>query len=697
MNFFALSGLLVGITSLAVGGFVLANGIQKPLNRVWFLFTASVAVWGLGVFWIAREADPRTALQVWRYAYALGVVWIPIFFYHFALIFCAIPTRRKLVFHYGIGACFFPGLLLSPLLISHVRFVFGSFYYGMGGTLFPIFVLWWVALTLDAHYQVLKSYRKATSPRARGQHQAILVAFVLAYGTGSLAYLPMFGVDVYPYGTFGILFYPVIVTYSVIAHETLDIRTIAHKTVVWLATLALPPALLVWMAIRAQSFLDVSGGWGVSLLAILDALLILLYILRVQPHIDHFFQRRKHNLREALVRLIQDLAVLKGTDEFAGILVRVVQETLYASRASLLLWNEKAGCLQKVRGTESDPSPPPLSDYSFYAWLQHANRVVSRADMEADPDAASVLAAGQAHFQKWGAVLLLPFVYQDRLVGLLHVGEKKTLKVYTGPEREFLDTLRAEASIALNNGLLYDDVLHLKGDLQRRVAELEGLNSSMEMFNYAVAHDLRAPLRSIDGFSRMVLDRYADVLDTAGREYLGYVREASQHMGELIDDLLALGHVTGDTMHVTSVDLTALAEQSIHDLRTADPARNVTCTIAPGLTARGDAHLLRVALANLLGNAWKYTGKRLRAEIGFGMDGENPSVYCVWDNGAGFDMAYVEKLFAPFSRLHARSEFPGDGIGLAIVARVIQRHGGRVWAEGVVDRGAAFYFTLGST
>jgi two-component system, NtrC family, sensor kinase len=226
------------------------------------------------------------------------------------------------------------------------------------------------------------------------------------------------------------------------------------------------------------------------------------------------------------------------------------------------------------------------------------------------------------------------------------------------------------------------------------VAELQAKNEELESFSYSVAHDLRAPLRSIDGFGLALLEDYADKLDDDGKQYLAYVRESAQQMSQLIDDMLALSQVTRGEFERAPVDLTPIAREVGAELIRVAPDREVEFIVEDGLVAEGDERLMTIAFENLLGNAWKYSGQRARARIEVGaIDGE-PRIFFVRDNGAGFDMAYADKLFGMFQRLHAKSEFEGTGIGLATVQRVIRRHGGRIWAEAAVGRGATFFFTL---
>ncbi len=235
----------------------------------------------------------------------------------------------------------------------------------------------------------------------------------------------------------------------------------------------------------------------------------------------------------------------------------------------------------------------------------------------------------------------------------------------------------------------------LEQRVQHRTAELMVANKELEAFSYSVSHDLRAPLRSIDGFSQALLEDYSSKLDSTADGYLRRVRSAAQRMSTLIDDMLNLARVTRSEVHRDSFDLSAVARSIAEELQGREPERKVEFVIQDGALVEGDARLLRVAMENLLGNAWKYTSRHDYARIEFGGKRDNGrTVYFVRDDGAGFDPNYASRLFGAFLRLHGPSEFPGTGIGLATVQRILHKHGGNIWAESAVEAGATFYFTV---
>jgi light-regulated signal transduction histidine kinase (bacteriophytochrome) len=240
-----------------------------------------------------------------------------------------------------------------------------------------------------------------------------------------------------------------------------------------------------------------------------------------------------------------------------------------------------------------------------------------------------------------------------------------------------------------------DSIRQLNETLELRNTELTTINKELESFSYSVSHDLRAPLRAIDGFSLALLEDHGDKLPAEGKDQLERIRAATGRMGHLIDDMLRLARIARSEVVRDDVDISHLAQEIVAQFRSSEPSRRVAVDIAPNLKVSGDRHLLRAMLENLLGNAWKFTSKRSDARIEVGVTGCGSDLaYFVRDNGAGFDVQYADKLFGVFQRLHSDREYPGTGVGLAAAQRVVSKHGGRIWAEAAVGQGATFYFVL---
>ncbi len=297
------------------------------------------------------------------------------------------------------------------------------------------------------------------------------------------------------------------------------------------------------------------------------------------------------------------------------------------------------------------------------------------------------------------SLIVVPMVCRSTLFGFVGFDSVRHEKTWQENDITLLKMLAEIFANTLDRKRVEEEVSCLNAELEQRVAErtmeLETANRELESFSYSVSHDLRAPLRHINGFSQALLADYAEVLDEQGHDYLHRVCAASNRMGQLIDDLLELSRVSRSQMRWEPVNLSELVGNIADMLRETSPERKVTFLVAPDVVVNGDNRLLRLVMQNFLDNAWKYTSKKDAASIEFGVTESNGErAYFVSDDGVGFDMAYADKLFGAFQRLHGSSDFEGTGIGLATAQRIIRRHGGRVWGEGWVGRGATFYFTL---
>jgi signal transduction histidine kinase len=331
---------------------------------------------------------------------------------------------------------------------------------------------------------------------------------------------------------------------------------------------------------------------------------------------------------------------------------------------------------------------------------------LDRSEMGAAFEAAFQAEAAARRYQIWVSVacLGLALVLSVALSrGLVQSVSALTRGFASFGRGEFGEAIPAVSHDEL--GDLARDANAMAASLDRHISDrkriedaLKTSNQELEAFSYSVAHDLRAPLRGINGYSRALEEDYGSLLDAEAHEYLDRIVAATDRMGQLIDALLSLSRVTRVDFRREPVNLSRLADAVVKQLRASQPERVVDFVNEEEIVAHGDAPLLRALLENLIGNAWKFTGARPRTSIAFGMENKDGTpAYYVRDNGAGFDMAYAQKLFAPFQRLHTEKEFAGTGIGLATVQRIVQRHGGRIWADGTVGAGATFHFTLTNT
>jgi PAS domain S-box-containing protein len=386
------------------------------------------------------------------------------------------------------------------------------------------------------------------------------------------------------------------------------------------------------------------------------------------------------DLGDVLCRAVR---IIGDTFHYYNVIIRLVEDDRLVLRAATL------AAFAPLENTHWHAVGPD----SITGWVAVTGEPLIVPDVSQDERYVMALADLQTRSE-----LAVPIKSKRVVIGVLDV-QSIERSAFSADDEFMLQIVADQLAIAIENARLYERVQHYAAELEQRVtertAELAAVNQELETFAYSVSHDLRAPLRSIDGFSQAILEDYYDRLDAEGKDFLQRVRVASQRMSHLIDDLLDLSRLSRGEMHREAIDLSALVREIAQDLQTREPARRVEWVIADAVTAYGDARLLRVMFENLIGNAWKFTGKQPAARIEFGYtEIEDQLTYFVQDNGAGFDMAYASKLFGAFQRLHTEAEFEGTGIGLATVQRIVHRHGGRVWATGIVDQGATFYFTL---
>jgi len=418
-------------------------------------------------------------------------------------------------------------------------------------------------------------------------------------------------------------------------------------------------------------------------------------LLEERPRLNALLEERVAARTAEILNLQKVTAALSeamNPTEVAGVIVSHVLPLVGASGGSIRVLADDGKHLDYIGGSGNAPEVLlssqriPLTASSPFTdavrersalWMESLDAWQTRYPEEPDVQTAD------GH----EAAAVIALVAKGGPVGVLGIKFAGT-RQFDDDEKRFMLSVTQQCAQALERARLYDAE-------RRRAVELQSVNRELESFSYSVSHDLRSPLRGIAGFSKLVGERYSDKLDDTGKEYLGRIGAATERMSLLIDDLLNLSRITRSEIHQEQVDMSEMARDVLRDLVASEPDRQVTSVIQPDLSTHADPRLLRVVLENLLGNAWKFTSKRDGATIEAGsQDLNGEKVYFVRDNGVGFDMAYADNLFGPFQRLHSLHEFQGTGIGLANVQRIVNRHGGRTWAEAAVDQGTTVYFTL---
>ena len=714
MNLFTLSGLLTALTSIALGYFVYLKDPARKLNKLWMVFTVSVTLWGFGAMWIGLAKTPEEALWAWRMTFAFGVVWIPPFFHQFVCSFCEIRKRSSFIWVYIIGASFFP-LIFTPLFFSDVRFAFSSFYYSVPGLIFPAFVVWWVGSIVYSHYELIKAYGRAPVNK-KNQIKYFFLATAIGYTGGTTCYLPIFNINLYPVLNFTVPLYPMIMAYAIVKHQLMDIRTVIHKTAMWMVTsaaLVIPTGAALYVMRPWTNQL----AWWQFLLVVGGLLAVSIPYMRfVQPKIDHLFQRRVYDLRAVLEGFMHDVAIVKSIPDFGQKFVSTIRKVLYAEPTTLLLWSNKehkyvvAGHAGELSIDGADP---------WLRWLKGQGRVVELSEVIAGTDLALADAA-RAYAAQTQAVLCLPLHHDGQLVGVANIGPRQNLKRFSQVERDFLETLRVEASIGLTNSLLYDEVKQLSEELEGKVEartreltvamhQLKATESQLIQSEKLAAHGLLAAgvLHEINNplsFSRgslSVLKRALARVKEASRGAMDPLLAEVERAAEIIQN----GH---ERIAAIVKDLKTFAKMDVQGIKPTDLHHNLDATVSLLRHELGDritveksygalgqievdpAQINQVFL-NVLHNA-------LQAITGYGVitiktwrEGDRVFI-AVRDTGQGIEAQHLPRIFEPF--FTTKPVGHGTGLGLSVSHRIISEHGGQILVTSEAGRGTEFVIEL---
>lgn len=683
---------------------------KNPVSKSFLIMTVSAGIWqaGIGIMYLMK--DVMLILSFYKTFVFLGTAMIApgIYFFTIASLELLEEKKKYVLANYAIAFAFYIISLMTDWLVIGVNEYFWGRYVLYGPLSIPLLVFFF-ALIIRSLLLYHDFIRKVEPGIRRDQIKLFTISLGIAV-VGSVDFLSCFPpLEVYPFGYLSVLVFIFLQTYAILRYKKASLSEIFD---------AMEDGIIVtdrngritevnhsiekMTGIRRQDFLGKD---------ILDILFSIADKIENPEKVAALLKEITTNSRKILD---EDITLLEpalhistrssplmdrfGTKTGSIIVFRNITERKKMEE-ELRKYKEELEELVKVRTEELTKS-----EEKYRALVNHAQVGIGIHQNDrivfANRQLMSMLRFSEEEFI---GLPISRLIHPDEVKKVM----SRTWDRYDG--KEVIDTyelglLRKDGSVMpviISNVVIeYDGnkatlvtVVDITESKLRK--ELEQANKELEMFAYSISHDLRAPLRSIDGFSQALLEDYEEQLDHEGQDYLRRIRAASQRMAFMIDAILQLSRIGRYDMRREQVNLSALAQDIAADLKATDPNRQVEFVIAEGIVANGDPTLLRTALENLLGNAWKFTQKRENTKIEFGvMIQSKKPIYYVCDNGAGFDMKYADKLFAPFQRLHSATEYTGTGVGLASVQRIIRRHGGNIWAESVVDKGTTFYFTL---
>jgi len=699
MNPFALSGLLTGITSLSFGYFVYLKGRTQPLNRLWFVFTASVAVWGLGGLWIGLARTETEALWAWRLAFACGVLWIPILFYHFVHVFCERSEKRFLYLSYAIGVIFFP-VIFTERFFSGTRLAFSSFYYSQPGHLFPLFFLWWVGMVVFSHYELLKTHHRSSGLK-QNQIKYFFLATGIGYSGGSLDYLPIFGFDLYPYGNFAIVLYPIIMTYAIVKYRLMDIIVAMEKGLTYLMLLImfLAPSYVILLMAQEAYFGTVSHPFSILLVLLIALLLIGTGRLKAETQnaIARTLFRRRYDMSETLSKFSKAMVTILDLKTLTEEIVRTLITGMNIKTVTLYLVDKEkavyiptssygAGSGEKIYSRLN--ANDDLVDFLAKC---RAPIVVEELKHSAQNDAIRPVIG---RLQSMGAEVCIPFINKNCLVGFCNLGARTDHYLYTDQDLSLLTTLAQAAAIALDNAALYEELKHSRSLVQRtdRLRSLETIAGGF-------AHEVRNPLTSIKTFIQLTPERKDDP------EFIGHfstvVAEDVARIERLIQEILDYARYMQPKFQED--DINVIVESCLYFVRIKADSKEVRLKkdLAADLpSVLLDRQQIKQVLLNLFINAIEAMGDRggeliVRTHRLSKAPGDTWVQMEVTDTGCGIPPADLEHIFDPFyTTKHESQEREGTGLGLTIVHQIVQEHGGHIEVKSALGRGTTFLVNL---
>jgi signal transduction histidine kinase len=673
--------------------------LSRPWQRqhlFFVLYLVSAIVWSSSSFLLHSTFFPENKMLLARLM-TVTFVWMAVQLYIF--------SRRFGYGSYIPGAAFGYALLSVSIVLAALGYIPESVTVSEGvqlsiGVWFPVLFAPLVFLMADNVVALLRKLRTLTDQVQRTRVTYILIGvcvmalFSISNGFEFLRRLPV--------DHFGNLAAACLWTYATVQHQLVDVRIVARRGLAWVGVIAAAVVGYLFLYVVVSLATYVQQRALVTALATMGALILGLAIYQLRyvftRLVDRLFYRGRYDYRQKLVDFARDRILgVSNLKDLGGGLLPLIIGSLDCQRAYLMLPEAVSGDFIVEFAEPSLEDIPALrigQDSPIADWLRRENRCLACDKLDIMPEFRGMLVGEGKGLRALNIEILFPIINRGNLIGILMLENKQSAR-FALEDINLVENVMRQVAVAMEKEVLQEQLRRREQELTLSTAELQSANKELEAFIHSVSHDLRAPLRGIDGWGLALLEDCQDKLDQQGCQYLERIRTETQRMDDLIDALLQLSRVSRAPIELKSVDLTAMAQTIATRLQSAQPDRQAEFVIQPKLTAQCDASLLDAALYNLLENAWKFSGRCSITRIQFGKtNNEGNQVFFVRDNGVGFDMAHADKLFGAFQRLHKVSDFPGTGMGLATVQRIVRRHGGKLWAEAKVDQGATFYFTL---
>ena len=740
MNAFAISGLLIGISSLLFGIFVFVKNRTSKINRLFTLLVISVTIWGLGSYKVGLTIDPSEALFWWRITY-IGIILIPVLFCHFVYLFLELKKRKLLYLIYFFGL-FFLILEWTPWADlffgeANITLFFSSLYFVYPRTfLFTFFVFAWLAIVIYNHYELYKAFKKSSGIK-RSQIKYFFLATVVGFAGGCTCFLPCFGIKVYPVLNFTVPLYPAIMAYAILKYRLMDIRVAIGKSAVYVFSFATVIALaLGMMFLNNKLILPVSANIAYIAILVVSIFLFQPVFRFFEKIANRYFYYTFYSSQKVITNLGKKLTRVLELNKLTSLIADTLINTMKLDKTGVLLKEPKTGVyqIQKIIGFEEENGISLVKDNFLTFYLEKTKKplvyeelslIVRDAKNEREKKRLEEL---RANMERIEADLCLPLFREGKIIGMIILGSKISREPYSQQDIDLLITLSNQASIALENAKLYDQVQDLSQNLQKKVdeqtreikesyevekkahKELKRIDKAKSQFMMATQHHLRTPLTSMRGYLDLILGgSYGELKNKKIKRALSRFEISSKRLSDVVNELLDISQfqLGRDVVFLQpDIKIEPILEEIMEELIPEAKSKNIYFKLIkakkkPPLI-KADSEKLKVALTNIVDNAIKYTNKggvAIKIKYQKSNIKNKPKLQIIIkDTGMGISKEELKVLFTQtFERGEQAKKVytTGRGIGLYIASQIIEAHKGRVWAESKgKGRGSVFYIEL---